>query len=67
MVEALSDLALQTDKGIILASSLIENLRKQQILLPPMDTIERAVAEAITRANRRIYAVLTDSLSENHR
>lgn len=67
MVETLTDLALQTDKGIVLASALIENLRKQQIGLPPMDTIERAIAEAVTRANKRIYAVLTDALTESHR
>ena len=67
MVETLTDLALQIDKGIVLASALIENLHKQQIVLPPMDTIERAIAEAVTRANQRIYAVLTDALSESHR
>lgn len=66
-VRTLTDLAMQTDKGIVLASALIENLRRQAIILPTMNTIDRASAEAITRANRRIYAALTDSLSAVHR
>jgi hypothetical protein len=32
-----------------------------------MNAIERASAEAITRANRRIYAALADSLLSPHR
>ena len=66
VVKTLTELALQTDKGIVLARFLIENLRKQKIILPPMDSIERASAEAITKANRRIYAALTDSLLPIH-
>ena len=58
-VHTLTELALQTDKGIVLASALVENLRRQSIILPAMNAIERASAEAITRANRRIYAALT--------
>jgi hypothetical protein len=65
-VHTLTELALQTDKGIVLASALVENLR-QSIILPAMNAIERASAEAITRANRRIYAALTDSLLSPHR
>jgi len=66
-VQTLTDLASQTDKGIVLVTSLIESLRRRSIILPVMSTLERACAEAITRANRRIYAVLTDSLSAAHR
>ncbi|HCC5914882.1 TPA: Tn3 family transposase, partial [Escherichia coli] len=66
-VHTLTELALQTDKGIVLASALVENLRRQSIILPAMNAIERASAEAITRANRRIYAALTDSLLSPHR
>ncbi|HCF1766392.1 TPA: Tn3 family transposase [Pseudomonas aeruginosa] len=66
-VHTLTELALQTDKGIVLASALVENLRRQSIILPAMNAIERASAEAITRANRRIYAALTDSLLSHHR
>ena len=66
-VHTLTELALQTDKGIVLASTLVENLRRQRIILPAMNAIERASAEAITRANQRIYAALTDSLLSLHR
>jgi TnpA family transposase len=66
-VHTLTELALQTDKGIVLASTLVENLRRQTIILPAMNAIERACAEAITRANRHIHAALTDSLLLRHR
>jgi hypothetical protein len=42
----------------VLASALIEHLRRQSIILPALNAIERASAEAITRANRRIYEAL---------
>lgn len=66
-VAALADLAWQTDKGIVLASACFESLRKQQVLLPAMNVVERICAEAITHANRRIYSALTDSLTAVHR
>ena len=66
-VHSLDDLAWQTDKGIVLATSLVENLRRQNIMLPTLDVIERICAEAVTRANRRIYTTLTDPLLPIHR
>jgi hypothetical protein len=66
-VQTLTELALQTDKGIVLANALIEQLRRQSVILPAINAIERACAEAITRGNRRIYAVLSDSLTDVHR
>ena len=66
-IQSLEDLALQTDKGIVLASELADGLRRKSILLPSPNVIERICAEAITRANRRIYAALTDPLSAVHR
>ncbi len=66
-VHAATDLALQTDKGIVLAGSVLESLRHQHIILPTLDVVERVCAEAITRANRRIYDALADPLSEVHR
>ena len=65
-VHRLDDLAWQTDKGIVLAGALIESLRRQSILLPAPNVLERICAEAITRANRRIYRTLTGSLSDTH-
>ena len=62
----LSELAAQTDKGFILAEAVVEHLRRQNILLPSPNVIERICAEAITRANRHIYTALTDQLTETH-
>lgn len=66
-VQELIEMAMQTDKGIVLATSLIERLRERAILLPRLNAIERVCAEAVTRANRRIYNQLTDELTEVHR
>lgn len=66
-VRSLEDIAWQTDKGVVLAAALIEDLRKQQVLLPTLNSVERICAEAVTRANRRIYAALTESLTDVHR
>ena len=62
-VQELTETAMQTDKGAVLAVSLIEKLRQRAILLPRLNAIERVCAEAITRANRRIYKQLTEGLS----
>jgi TnpA family transposase len=66
-VHSLDDLAWQTDKGIVLARELAEGLRRKSVLLPAVGVIERICAEAITRANRRIHAALTDTLTSAHR
>ncbi|RAR27210.1 Tn3 family transposase, partial [Pseudomonas sp. MDMC224] len=66
-VLALVDLAMQTDKGFVLAQALLEYLRRQAILLPGSNVIERICAEAVTRATRRIHDVLTELLSDGHR
>ena len=64
---SLEDVAWQTDKGIVLASALVDEYRRQQVLLPTLNNIERICAGAITRANRRIYVALAGSLTEAHR
>jgi TnpA family transposase len=66
-VRSLEDVAWHTDKGIVLASALLEEYRRQQVLLPTLSNIERICAEAVTRANRRIYTALTGSLTDVHR
>lgn len=66
-VHATTELALQTDKGIVLAVSVLDTLRHRHIILPTLDVIERVCAEAITRANRRIYEALSEPLSNGHR
>jgi hypothetical protein len=34
-VQLLTELAMQTDKGIVLARALIEHLRRQSVIVPP--------------------------------
>ena len=66
-VRTATELALQTDKGIVLAASVLDALRHRHIILPALDVIERVCAEAITCANRRIYEALSEPLSDVHR
>jgi hypothetical protein len=66
-VHTVTELALQTDKGIVVASSVLDSLRHQHIILPTLEVIERICAEAITRANRRIYDALAELLSDAQR
>ncbi len=66
-VHGLDELAAQTDKGIVLATDLVQRLRRQGVLLPTANVIERICAEAVTRANRRIHAALTETLTPAHR
>lgn len=66
-VHGLGELALKTDKGIVLALALGDSLRSKRILLPTVDVMERICAEAITRANKRIHAALADPLTGVHR
>ena len=66
-IDRLVDVARLTDKGIVLAESLVADLRGRKILLPPAGVIERVCAEALTRANRRIYNTLAGSLNDGHR
>ncbi len=65
-VRGLAELALQTDKGVVLAGQALDNLRRQHIVIPSLDVVERVCAEAITHANRRIYRTLTELLSDDH-
>ena len=66
-VQRLDELAWQTDKGIALATALVQGLRNRRILLPSLSVIDRICAEAITRATRRIYKTLSAPLSKAHR
>ncbi|MBS4386116.1 Tn3 family transposase [Escherichia coli] len=40
---------------------------RQSVILPALNAVERASAEAITRANRRIYDALAEPLADAHR
>jgi TnpA family transposase len=66
-VSQITELAQQTDRGIILAKALIEVLRQQRIILPSIDVIERVCSEALTRGTRQMYEALITPLSPAHR
>ncbi|MFK0380320.1 Tn3 family transposase [Pandoraea sp. NPDC090278] len=63
----LSELAQQTDRGIVLAEALVGMLRQQRIILPTVDVIERVCSEALTNGTRQVYEALTTSLRDSHR
>jgi hypothetical protein len=67
LVSTMTETAMGTDKPIVLAAQLIASLREQAIVLSSINVVERICAEAITRANRRIYKALTDNLTDTHR
>jgi hypothetical protein len=58
----LAEVALQTDKGVVLLQALMGHLRRQGILLPAVPVLERLSAEALTRDNRQLYQLLTEDL-----
>jgi hypothetical protein len=60
VVHMLTDQALQTDKGVVLAASALGVLRRGHVIVPTLDMIERIYAEAVTRANRRISKAYQD-------
>jgi hypothetical protein len=66
LVHSLADLAMQTDKGLVLTAQALDTLRQRRIILPALSVIERACAEAVTRANRRIYRILLEPLRPHH-
>ncbi|MGO4587129.1 Tn3 family transposase [Arthrobacter sp. 2RAF6] len=67
LVEDVGDVAAQTDKGMLLVEAAKDFLRAKKIAIPGVRIIERACAQALTRANRTIYATLGGQLSVGHR
>jgi TnpA family transposase len=65
-VRELTELAQQTDRGIVIAEALIDLLRQQRIIIPALDVIERVCGEALTRGTRQIYRALTSLLNDHH-
>jgi TnpA family transposase len=66
LVRSLTELALQSDKGVVLAGHALQKLRGQHIVLPALAVIERACAQSVTRANRRLYRMLVETLTSEH-
>lgn len=67
LVEHVSDVAAQTDKGLLLVEGARDLLQARKVALPGIRIIEKACAQALTRANRNIYAALCGQLSVEHR
>lgn len=67
LVHQLTELARQTDRGMVLAEALVEMLRQQRILLPALDVIERICSEARSRGTRQVYEALTAPLADHQR
>jgi hypothetical protein len=67
IAQGLIPLADRTHQAMVLARCVIEQLRSEQVIIPPLSVIERHCAEAITRAERRLYRKLTSGLDESHR
>lgn len=65
LVRELTELAQQTDKGLLLAGQALESLRQKRRILPALSVIDRACSEAIARANRRVYRALVEPLTDS--
>lgn len=59
--------ALENGNTMYLVRTALDLLRKKKIILPVIPTIERMVWLARTRAEKRIYAILTRSLSKGQK
>jgi TnpA family transposase len=66
-VDFTQTIALQTDKGILIAEGLVGELQRKNILLPSVNTIEKICAEALTNAEREIFGRLTFRLSNRQK
>lgn len=66
LVQSLTELAMQTDRGLTLATQALEKLRQRHVILPALPAIERACAAALTLANRRLYRLLVTPLTKQH-
>jgi len=56
-------LACHSDQSMVLGRAVLNELRSKLIIIPSLRVIERLCAETATRALRKIYRSLTESLS----
>jgi hypothetical protein len=63
----LESTALQTTQGIVLVQAAVDELRRRLVVLPSLMVLERLCAEVATRAQRRIFAILTADLTARQR
>lgn len=66
LIGTLTELALQTDKGILLAAHALDHLRNEKTVIPPLRVIDRACANAVARANRKLHRRLVQPLTPAH-
>jgi len=64
-VQYLTPVALQSEKGIVIARELMEYLRQQKVLIPSINVIERLCAETITKAEKITCRTLISSLTKH--
>ncbi len=60
-------IAMQTTNGMALAQAVVDELRKQRIIVPPVAAIERLCAEVSTRAQRQVFKLSTATLTDTQR
>ncbi len=63
----LAELALQTDKAVVIAQAFLEVLRSERIIVPPARVIDRCCAEALARGTRVCYQRLTGGVQNEQR
>ena len=66
IAEHLVGLAKRTDRGPILAAEMVNELRRQRVLLPSPDVIDRICSEALTQGSKEVYDSLTGTLAKKH-
>lgn len=59
--------AFATDHGVKIVETLVGELRKQHLVLPSADTLERLALKGRARARREAAAALFDALSPDQR
>jgi hypothetical protein len=59
--------ALATDHGPTLVATVLEELRVQGVVCPPLSAIERLSASVRARAQRHLWRRLTDGLTDDQR
>lgn len=67
LIDDMAIVAAQTDKGLLLVEHALDSLWARKVALPGITVIERACAQALTRANRNIYTTLGEQLTVDGR
>ncbi|MDM2796147.1 MULTISPECIES: DUF4158 domain-containing protein, partial [unclassified Citrobacter] len=56
-------MATRTDKGILLAEELLVWLRKNNVIIPAIDVVERTCAEAMAGGDKIVFQTLNAPLT----